>query len=436
MVVIIICFLWRFVFPNGSVVISIMTLITVFISLTGFVGFQSASVPYNIDHLIGSSSDEVSFLIIWHMFVIVASYPSLSFISNYIIQTPSTVLVSTCVSGFLTLMIIVSLHVFNSHLNRVHEVSNPVRLIASVLMYAKRNKYPERRSALTYWENDYPSRIDFGKRRFGGPFTEEEVENVKTFGRIIPVLLLSVTVTHLGNDSSNLYDISVNKNYSHMDGLGRNHLAFLVAAILILIYQFILYPCLYKYIPTLLKRMGLGIFFSLLASATYMILTISDQYIEPISYCPLGIHILPNSTIILPSDYRWLILPEVMYGISMFLLLTSSLEFIVAQTPKSMRGIMVGLWNTTLGISHFINGYSYLLYLHIGTESLGCLSYYYIGNTTFILIVFLAYLVVARRYKVRIRDYIVPVYQIAEEYTAKYLDSSSEDSLDSEEETN
>ena len=38
--------------------------------------------------------------------------------------------------------------------------------------------------------NDYlPSRIDFAKQRFGGPFTTEQVENVKTFLRIVIVLL-------------------------------------------------------------------------------------------------------------------------------------------------------------------------------------------------------------------------------------------------------
>ena len=40
--------------------------------------------------------------------------------------------------------------------------------------------YPRNRSALTYWEKEYPSHIDLGKEKYGGPFSEEEVENVKT----------------------------------------------------------------------------------------------------------------------------------------------------------------------------------------------------------------------------------------------------------------
>ena len=53
--------------------------------------------------------------------------------------------------------------------------------IYSVLRFAAKHKAPVNRSALTYWEEDIPSRIDLGKSRYGGPFTTEQVEDVKTF---------------------------------------------------------------------------------------------------------------------------------------------------------------------------------------------------------------------------------------------------------------
>ena len=49
-----------------------------------------------------------------------------------------------------------------------------------MLNYARETKYPECRSALTYFDEEPPSRLDYGKDKFGGPFTEEEVEDVKT----------------------------------------------------------------------------------------------------------------------------------------------------------------------------------------------------------------------------------------------------------------
>ena len=44
-------------------------------------------------------------------------------------------------------------------------------------------------STLYQREEDYPSRIDLGKSQYGGPFTVEEVEDVKTVFRLIPVVM-------------------------------------------------------------------------------------------------------------------------------------------------------------------------------------------------------------------------------------------------------
>ena len=54
-----------------------------------------------------------------------------------------------------------------------------------VLKFAAKHKAPLNRSAFTYWEEDIPSRIDLGKSKYGGPFTTEQVENVKTTLRLI-----------------------------------------------------------------------------------------------------------------------------------------------------------------------------------------------------------------------------------------------------------
>ena len=49
-------------------------------------------------------------------------------------------------------------------------------------------KHPLQRSAFTFSENYIPSRLDFAKERFGGPFTTEQVENVKTFLSILLII--------------------------------------------------------------------------------------------------------------------------------------------------------------------------------------------------------------------------------------------------------
>ena len=64
----------------------------------------------------------------------------------------------------------------------VHKVKmNLFKLILSILQYTWKHNYFERRSAFTYWEKKEPSRKDFGKQKYGGLFTNEEVEDMKTF---------------------------------------------------------------------------------------------------------------------------------------------------------------------------------------------------------------------------------------------------------------
>ena len=95
-------------------------------------------------------------------------------------------------SGLSVSLVLVSYSFFKHKLENISLIKNPIKLIVRVLCYAKKHKYPENRSALTYWEEEAPSRLDLGKEKYGGPFTEEEVEDVKTFFRIVFPLIISV----------------------------------------------------------------------------------------------------------------------------------------------------------------------------------------------------------------------------------------------------
>ena len=66
---------------------------------------------------------------------------------------------------------------------------NPYKLVFKVLKFAKDHTNPVHRSAFTYCEDELPSRIDLGKEKYGGPFTTEQVEDVKAFLGILRVLL-------------------------------------------------------------------------------------------------------------------------------------------------------------------------------------------------------------------------------------------------------
>ena len=65
---------------------------------------------------------------------------------------------------------------------------NPYKNVVEVLSFVRKHAYPLNRSAFTYCDNERPSRMDFAKERYGGPFTTEQVEDVKTFLRLLALL--------------------------------------------------------------------------------------------------------------------------------------------------------------------------------------------------------------------------------------------------------
>ena len=87
-------------------------------------------------------------------------------------------------------MIIISDCLCQQWLDRTHKVTNPIKLIIQVLNYTRKHRYPERRSAFTYIDEEQATRMDYGKEKFGGPFIEEEVEDVKTVLRMIPLVIM------------------------------------------------------------------------------------------------------------------------------------------------------------------------------------------------------------------------------------------------------
>ena len=101
--------------------------------------------------------------------------------------------------------------IFHSTLTIEPQSRNPWKVVFNVLKYAATHKHPENRSALTYCE-DPPSRMDLGKNRYGGPYTTEEVEDVKTFLRIMAVILsmtmIAVPVYLCENSSDSIFRLS------------------------------------------------------------------------------------------------------------------------------------------------------------------------------------------------------------------------------------
>ena len=301
----------------------VLWIVFAFIQYTGFVSFLTNLIQYNIDQLIGASANELSTIIYWN----IAAYPFMTFLNDclLLLDPVTSKLVIIIASGVALSLILVSHSLFKYKLENASLIKNPIKLIVRVLCYARKHKYPENRSALTYWEEEAPSRLDLGKDKYGGPFTEEEVEDVKTFFRMLPLFIATFGFTLIlylwqrhgdGTNKSSVHKII----FEHY---GTYHITTLL---LFFIYQFIIRGCFHKYIPSMLTRMGAGLVFALFGCINQVL---AQKF---------------------PSYYLLLFIKQVLTGISCFLILPTSIEFTVAQSPEHMRGMMVGLCYTSLGI--------------------------------------------------------------------------------------
>ena len=284
-----------------------------------------------------------------------------------------------------------------------------LKIIYQVLKFAAKHKAPVNRSALTYWEEDIPSRIDLGKSKYGGPFTTEQVEDVKT---ILKLLVVSVPFSMI----SFIKFLSVIQEYGRtyvFPGISRFNSVILscftyhvcwCVVIGTLVHEFFIYPFARNKLPSILKRIGAVSFVTIVLHLVSLVLSVLRQY-----------HCLVNTEV-----WHQVVL-QAMSGPLMFVLFSAVFEFVCAQSPYNMRAIVTG-YATLSSI------YSPLLFgclLVFGYRRVVASLYYSIifNSITVLLAVigFLLHCILARWYKRRVRDDIYSPHRLVEEVYDRYL---------------
>ena len=372
------------------------------IELVGYTSFKANTVQYNIDQLVGASADELSTVIYWHCFSIPLAFVVLQLCRCLI---DSFILPSYIISGVSVSIVLVTHSLFKHWLENIFLIDNPIKLIVRVLNYARKHKYPENRSALTYWEEEVPSRLDLGKEKYGGPFSEEEVENVKTIFRMIP---LFISMIGLGCTDEVYWKVTLGQDHVKVSYIScitsLNFFMFITQMILFICY-FLLRLCLHKYIPSMLKKIGLGLLFAVCSTVSYTV--ILRFYVNNASY---------NNV---------LIIPQILSGIAFFLIYPAFVEFTIAQCPVQMRGVMVGMCMASLGIGYAIN--INVQYPFGCTNDVLCTSFkYYATKTGIVLLILIMFVILAKYYKFRVRENEVNIHQIVDDHYQRYMEQEEQ----------
>ena len=253
--------------------------------------------------------------------------------------------------------------------------------------------------ALTYWEEEAPSRLDLGKDKYGGPFTKEEVEDVKIVFRMLP-LFIGIVVIGLSDD---YYWFAVDSFTLPTCLVVTDSQYYFCSVILMLVYLFFIRVCFYKYIPSMLTRMSVGIFLA-------FIVTVSKVSIFVIERSPD-----------INNIGKLLFVPKTILSFSYVLLYPVSLEFTVAQSPVHMRGVMVGLWYaTSFGLGFLINTI-FKFPFNCESQYICTSFYYYITKSVLVLIILIVFVILAKRYKYRVRENEVNIVQIVDDHYQRYI---------------
>jgi peptide/histidine transporter 3/4 len=160
--------------------------------LTCHTAVSANIIQFGMDQLYDSPMEDSALFIVWFVFTTHLGFAI--FKLGWIETAGSILLYSSILIALLTLRFLVSLCVAQYNKRQSWFMidrgsRNPYKMVYQMIQFTMQHKVPVHRSAFTYCDDELPTRIDFGKERYGGPFSTEQVEDVKAFLGILCLLL-------------------------------------------------------------------------------------------------------------------------------------------------------------------------------------------------------------------------------------------------------
>ena len=465
--------IWNINVLRQPVLLTVLSVLYIFIYIIGLGLFQANAIQFGLDQLLEAPTSKLIAFIHWYYWAQNVGSLALFYVLNsgliiareeYVMKNTTrnralyknfNTTVATPLFFLLTIIITAVLIKYcttKKHFYIQKAGLNPFKNIYKVLKYSWKHKVPEHRSAFTYWEEDIPRRIDLGKNKYGGPFTNEEVEDTKTFLRILP-LLLCLFGYHLAGDGYSATEQLQKTSCPSLPVLllivlNPLHMSTLVAVVGIPLYRLVIVNLISRLKNVrMLTKMWVGLYLSLLQVVLYIIVVVNhdttywQQHHTVIPYeqqyslhyqCYVirtGCDFVPNSGYWhcqqyndpVDNTYLWFIIPQLLNGLSSLLVSMTVFEFICAQAPRTTQGLLIGLWYATFSIRYL--AVSILDNLIIERRS----WLIYEGVRGFLILVSLVlFSCVSRRYRYRQRDEIVNIHRMIEDTHERWLDQEEE----------
>ena len=400
-------------------------------SLNG--AFVAVTIPLGLDQIAGASTTSIIAYVVWYLWVIFCGYsigdilvPIFYHCSS--LQTMEVRILMSLISALLFSVALILDFCFNQTLVKEPVTINPVSLICKVLKYAAKHKYPVQRSAFTYCENEQPTRLDYGKSKYGGPFTTEQVEDVKTFWRVLLVLLvISMLYTPIMSlfISCPLFDRQFRSNslsnciQQTLSGVfsPNSFIAYTMP-----LYELLIYPCLRNWGPSIFQSAGIGAA-ALIVSSVYgvVVQAVRQAMTNGNAECIFTEDSSNTSTVV----YDLLIANVLKSILGLAILLTnrSAIVLICAQAPYNMTSLLVGL---SFAFKFLFEGFGEAILIPWSSkwfevlQTSICGVWFYLTNLIMAILIALLLFLAIRWYKGRERDEITESQNMVEDVYYKY----------------
>ena len=405
----------------------------------GSSGLVVNAVPFGTDQMPGASSEEISAFIHWFAWAVytgVASVDIINLVSCSGFNGDETNLVCMLFALAISSVALCLDFLFRKWLIVEPACQNPLKTVLSVLKYSATHNRPARRSVLTYWEDEIPSRMNLGKSKYGGPFTTEQVENVKTFFRL---LTISITITvfiyplnlcissldYFFAHFQSLRSLAVNEEcYNLLLGLFSSPQLVIIPGVPL--YEFAIYPLTRNWIPSTLKRVGISALGTIIvASIALSVDMVGHSHTNATMSleCMFVANTTSSSTV--DINYFWVGIPlSIIIGIELLTLFVSLFEFICAQTPYDMKGLIVGLGFCAVALSETLVGVSLIPWVLAWPQPQTyptCAFWFYLFVILVTVVSLVIFCIVAKWYKKRERNELLHQQRFVEDYYDKYI---------------
>ena len=432
--------------------LSALGVVALFMVLIGFSAFTANVIQFGIDQLQDLPARDSFLFIHWFLLVMYIGIAIEKLAWSSLVSSAYVFIFGCALFGLTLLFLLIALPITLCVSKRRwfiidSGVGNPYREVAQVVRFARRHKIPIQRSAFTYWEDNIPTGLDLGKSKYGGPFTTEQVENVKAFFGISFILLslgpffiadiaasaiLPVLKNHMMAPVPWQLDLGTEIAYFMFGNGGTLYPIFIV--ILIPIFLKFIYPLFQKYIPSLLKRIRIGLCLitlslicSLLVDSIGHALPNRQNATSIFTYYYFDYGCVDRSLQLNPYI---LVIQNLLLAVAYILIYGGVFEFICAQSPHSMKGFLIGVFFAVKGLFQLIGVLGILLpfsFWQYESNRVGLI--YFLLNILISIVGVVVFVIAAKRYQYRKREevydgrkYIEEVYEKDVSHNTVYED--------------